>query len=287
MKSLVTGATGFLASELIRQLQAGGHQVVGTGRQDNLREAMARPGCEVVFLVAHPQDGITEKDFVEPALELLDSALVCVEQTPTVRVVVLTSSIVAAVSGHHHPDHYVYAETDWSNIDGMRERQQFYALSKTLVEQQFWKWSKEHKEVRCCSVLPSFIVGAISRASHVSSTAGAWLGCVKGNWFYVPNSCCAPIDVRDVARLHILLAQSNDKGRFIISPENVISQMQCVQFLIAAGAKHLKSLRLKKKPFRRKVELCNSQRARQLLGQLIAPEDSFRNMYESFESLLL
>ncbi|MEO8125633.1 MAG: NAD-dependent epimerase/dehydratase family protein, partial [Bryobacteraceae bacterium] len=53
MKTLVTGAAGFIGSNLVDRLLAAGHTVTGfdnfsTGRESFLREAMQSPGFRLV-----------------------------------------------------------------------------------------------------------------------------------------------------------------------------------------------------------------------------------------------
>ena len=80
----------------------------------------------------------------------------------------------------------------------------WYALSKTLAERYFYEWADAHPAVSCASVLPSWTIGPLLDASHAANpTIKPWLECVNDNWIYVPNSDFAPIDVRDVALVHV------------------------------------------------------------------------------------
>lgn len=165
-KVLVTGANGYVASEIIFQLLQKGYSVHGTVRDpenkskvghlesfpnassnlrlfkadllaDNAFDEAIR-GCEVVLHTASPvYGGSDENSYVEPAVKGCMNVLSSVERVGAeVSTVVLTSSIAAVSSNAGTiPDSHIFSEKDWSPVDIMREKKNWYSLSKTLAEQ--------------------------------------------------------------------------------------------------------------------------------------------------------
>ena len=61
-----------------------------------------------------------------------------------IKKVVLTSSMAAVYACYGTlPDDHVYDENTWSPRDLMREKGNWYCLSKTLAEELAWKMTKE------------------------------------------------------------------------------------------------------------------------------------------------
>jgi len=145
---LVTGASGFLASHIIKQLLDEGYRVRGTVRSLNdekkcapLKELVANPkhalelceadlmnedswklavaDCTYVIHVASPVPNYVPKDeneVIKPAVNgTLFVLKACVHESPTSKVkrVVLTSS-VAAIAGDEFQTGKVYSENDFS-----------------------------------------------------------------------------------------------------------------------------------------------------------------------------
>jgi len=161
----VTGASGFIASYIIRELLSGGYTVRGTvrglkegnkyeyltsfpGAADRLSLVQAElltegsydgatAGCEYVIHAASPyfldtQD--SQQDLVDPALKGTLNVLQACAKAGSVKKVVLTSSVAAVfdepISGH------VYTEKDWNETSSLKRNPYYY--SKTLAERSAW-----------------------------------------------------------------------------------------------------------------------------------------------------
>lgn len=244
---LVTGATGYIASELVAQLLDKGYVVKATAR--NLEKAAfllqlpggdrvrlvhldllgededflaAIEGCDAVFHTASPLTGDSEEAIVTPAVNGVNSVLLACSKTPSVKTVVLTSSVAAI---EPQPDPLMKNETMWSDPDEQRaNRGMAYALSKTLAERAAWDFMDlEARHFRLVTVLPSMVFGP-SRLPGKESTSS--LGFLR-DWFVKGRETCCPwypegwphghfsmVDVRDVCAQHIAcLEQPEATGR--------------------------------------------------------------------------
>ena len=156
---LVTGATGFVAAEIIKQLLGADYRVRGTTRDvarsevdghlaslpgaDQRLELLeadlldpgafdaAVVGCEYVMHIASPfvldvED--PQRDLVDPAVNGTRSVLESVSRAGGVRRVVLTSSF-AAMSG-------APKEGVWNDVSSLDSGP--YAYSKTMAERAAW-----------------------------------------------------------------------------------------------------------------------------------------------------
>lgn len=233
----VTGANGFIASEIIRQLLERGYRVVGSVRGSdtkddryahlftfhNSRYLTLVGGCDLSTtssawdtLVADAQVVIhtasplsppnnTEDAYCKPAIQGTLSVLDAVQRAKHVRQVVLTSS-VAAVSSNAGalPATHVYTENDWSPLDRLKELQRWYPLSKTLAEKAAWDHPViSSGKVKLTTICPGYVIGPVTAAPHAEGTPKKWLSYESGAWTTIPNRGTVPVDVRDVARAHI------------------------------------------------------------------------------------
>ncbi|KAL2318760.1 hypothetical protein Fmac_032636 [Flemingia macrophylla] len=186
----VTGAAGFIGSWLIMRLLERGYTVRATVRDPanmkkvkhllDLPEAKtnlslwkadlahegsfdeAIKGCTGVFHVATPMDFESkdpENEVIKPTINgLLDIMKAC-GKAKTVRRLVFTSSAgTVDVAEHPKPE---YDENCWSDVEFCRRVKMtgwMYFVSKTLAEQEAWKFAKEHK-IDLVSVIPPLVVG--------------------------------------------------------------------------------------------------------------------------------
>mmetsp|Transcript_54158 Transcript_54158/g.118628 ORF Transcript_54158/g.118628 Transcript_54158/m.118628 type:complete len:330 (+) Transcript_54158:73-1062(+) len=248
MNVLVTGATGYIASELVAQLLDKGYVVTAAVR--NLEKAAflsqlpggdrvrfvqldlldghekflaAMEGCDAVFHTASPMSGDTEEGIVRPAVNGVSSVMHASSQTPSVKTIVLTSSVAAI---EPQPDPPIKDETMWSDPDEQRARENFYALSKNLAEREAWDFMDlEPRHFRLITVLPSMVYGP-SRLPGKES-AGS-LGFLR-DWFLKGRDGCCPwypegwphghfsmVDVRDLCAQQIAcLEQTGATGRYL------------------------------------------------------------------------
>ncbi len=248
---LVTGGTGFVASWLVKELLEQGHQVRTTVRNmkkeekyqhlieieketpgsltfyeaDLLKEGsfdQAVEGCEYVFHTASPFliNGIKDpaKELVDPAKKGTQNVLTSVNKAESVRRVILTSSVVAIFGDHVEMEgKESFSESDWNKTSSVNH--QPYSYSKTLAEKEAWKMMKEQDRWDMVTINPSFIMGpTLSKrtdSTSISTTSSFLKGDFKSG---VPNLATGVVDVRDIAKAHILAAFTPDAhGRYIIS----------------------------------------------------------------------
>lgn len=253
---LVTGATGYVAGVLIKQLLEKGLTVHGTVRDPSKTDRLAylqkladessgtikffkgdlltpgsfeeaMVGCAVVFHTASPFVASVEdpqKDLVDPALLGTENVLNSVNKTPTVKRVVLTSSIVATYGDACEvtPERKL-SEQVWNRTASLTNNT--YALSKTLAEQKAWMIAGSQTQWSMCAIMPVLVVGPGVKY-HGTSTSFSLIRNLGNNdssmALGAPPLTWGTVDVRDVATAHIVAAFAEDEvdgGRYILSNE--------------------------------------------------------------------
>ncbi|KAG0615234.1 hypothetical protein M758_5G025900 [Ceratodon purpureus] len=208
----VTGASGFLASWLIKHLLDDGYHVRGAVRDPENHEKAghlwalpgaserlelvkgelltegsydaAVAGCDGVFHAA------TAMDFVksDPKTEMLDPAILgtvnvlrsCVKAK--VKRVVLTSSSAAVRYRDDLEQPGAKSDLDesvWSSIPFCTKYQLWYSLAKILAEQEAWKFAFLHS-LDLVTVMPSYVVGPCL-SPQLSKTAKDVVNLLNGN----------------------------------------------------------------------------------------------------------
>ncbi|KAG8057240.1 hypothetical protein GUJ93_ZPchr0002g25652 [Zizania palustris] len=201
-KVCVTGASGFVASWLIKRLLESGYHVIGTVRDPGDRRKVSHlwklPGakerlelvrgdlleegsfdhavmaCEGVFHTASPEETLVPA--INGTLNVLRSCM----KNPFLRRVVLTSSssTVRIRDESQHP-HNSLDEAAWSSVQLCEKLQLWYALAKISAEKAAWEFAKENN-IDLVTVLPSFVIGP-SLSPELSVTASDILGLLQGN----------------------------------------------------------------------------------------------------------
>jgi nucleoside-diphosphate-sugar epimerase len=252
---LVTGASGYVASWIIRYLLEDGYTVRGTVRDpdkasglehlhalaeahpgrltlhkaDLLDEgsyAAAMQGCELVihtaspFLLGRVRD--PESQLVRPALEGTRNVLGSVNATPSVKRVVLTSSVVAI-----HGDNIdmkgrgPFTEADWNTTSSVDH--QPYPYSKTVAEKAAWEIARAQDRWDMVTIHPGLVLGpALTTASKSGSmtTMKAFIDYSLATG--APDLALGMVDVRDVARAHILAGFTPEAhGRYITNARSI------------------------------------------------------------------
>jgi nucleoside-diphosphate-sugar epimerase len=251
---LVTGGTGYLASWIVKQLLDLELEVRTTVRSlankekyahltalavkskgtlqvyeadllkpGSFKEAM--DGCELVIHTASPFkiSGIknARKELVEPALEGTRNVLDSVNATQSVKRVVLTSSIVAIFGDAvdiEKTDKDIFTEEHW-NFSSSPEHQP-YPYSKTVAEKLAWEVAKEQHRWDLVTIHPGFIIGPSLSKRTDSTSFDMMIQLGSGKYKSgVPSGNMTFVDVRDLARAHILAGFTpTASGRYICSP---------------------------------------------------------------------
>lgn len=258
---LVTGASGFIASHIVRELLSRGYRVRGSVRSlakekdfahlrafpgaerlelfqadllaDGAFDEAAR-GCSHVLHTASPyvlDAKDPQKDLVEPAVKGTRSVLESCKKAGTVKRVVLTSSM-AAITDEPESDH-VLTEQDW-NTKSTLERNAYY-LSKTLAEKEGWKFVADEKPSFDLVVINPFLVIGPSYSPGINTSNQLFIDLLKGTYPGIMNLTWGFVDVRDVALAHVLAMETpTAKGRHICAADT-ISMRDVVALLQANG----------------------------------------------------
>ena len=243
---LVTGATGFVAAEIIKQLLADGYRVRGTTRDVevakrrgeltslegserlelvaadlNDSDAFTEPmsGCEYVIHVASPYILAVEdpqRDLVDPAVNGTLSILESASENPSVKRVVITSSFAAISNG---PREESYDETDWNTTASLNHSP--YAFSKTQAERAAWDYMEAaDRHFDLIVINPTGVIGP-SLVDRVNQTHEFMVGITNGQSPAIIDIGFPVVDVRDVARAHIRAMENpSASGRYLVSAES-------------------------------------------------------------------
>ena len=250
---LVTGGASFVGSHVVSRLLQAGHIVKATARSKNKLETClghlledapetarlefieadltqrglfddAVKGCTHVFHLASPfilniKGSEAEEKIVKPAVEGVENVLSAVLNTPSVKKVVMTSSIVAMCGDNveHKKDPsdtvgYV-GEDDWNSVSTLWKGA--YNYSKTLAEKKAWEMAKDASFELIC-VNPGFVLGPpLCKGSGESIMFAEQ--CLSGKFRSgFPPLYLSAVDVRDVAAAHTVAAFSaSAHGRYL------------------------------------------------------------------------
>ena len=165
----------------------------------------AMAGCDVCMHTASPffTAGGTEESLVTPAVEGTRNVLdACVKAG--IKKVVLTSSTAAvyAAYGTVAEDH-VWTADDWTPEALVREKANWYCLSKTAAEKLAWEMSKANG-FELCVLNPTLIFGPVLPGQpHLNTSQNMLVGMLDGSSKVLENACKSIVDVRDVAAAHV------------------------------------------------------------------------------------
>ena len=231
---LVTGASGFLGNELVKQLVANNESV----------RIIVRPSSDISHLASiKDKIEIMEGDILDvPSLEIAmdgiekiyhsaavigyddsfyDSMYKCnIEGTANVVNIALSKGIkkllhvssIAAIGGK--PNDLISEETKWEK----NEWTTHYGITKMLAEREVWRAEQEGLEV--VVVNPGIILGSSSNENK--ATMRVFNRIASGKMPFYSNSTNGFIDVRDVAKICIQLMNSPvHSERFILINQNL------------------------------------------------------------------
>ncbi len=241
---LVTGISGFIAKHVALEFLKTGYKVGGTVRSKAKGKKVAETlkkhfdkaeveifeadlssdagwkeavkGCDVVahvaspFPLAQPKD---ENELIKPAVEGTLRVLRAAKAARVKRFV-QTSSLVAVMFGHA-PNKLSFNEDDWSVVDGPGMSP--YNKSKTLAEKAARDFiAEEGSDIHFSTVNPGLVMGP-----PLDSDFGASLELVqmflKGKFPGAPRVKMPCVDVRDIAKMHVLAAETGQPsgGRYL------------------------------------------------------------------------
>lgn len=252
---VVTGGSGYIASWIVKYLLEDGKSVRTTVRslkdtkkishllelKDKFKDKLTLfeadllsegsfdapiAGAELVIHTASPffVAGIkdAQKQLIDPALQGTKNVLETCNRISSVKRVVLTSSVAAILGDNidslQVPNH-TFTEEHWNTTSNLKH--QPYAYSKTLAEKEAWEIQKSQSRWDLVVINPSFVMGP-SLSKRLDGTSVEFMkNMLKGVFRTgVPDTKMGFVDVRDVAKAHILAGLTpNAKGRHITSAE--------------------------------------------------------------------
>ena len=241
---MVSGGSGYIAGETIRQLLGKGWTVHTTVRSLS-REAELRPqlggspdtlkffaadlmndagwaeamaGCSHVCHMASPFPASVPKDENELIVPAREGALRALRMAKAAGVTrfVMTSS-AAAIAYGHPPGKTQYDENDWTNVAAPGV--QPYVKSKTIAERAARDWvAAEGGDLEYCAVCPVLVLGPVQGADFAASVEPVQR-LLDGSVPALPDVGFSIVDLRDIAALHVLALEAPaDKvkdGRFL------------------------------------------------------------------------
>ncbi|KAI5969427.1 hypothetical protein CANMA_001494 [Candida margitis] len=196
MVVFVTGATGYIAQHVVKELLKEGYEVVGSVRSKEKGEYLSNLIKSDKFTYAVVPDIVKKGGFdevlqendsidsfihtaspvdfevddiqtglLDPAIEGTKNVLLAVEKYgKNVKNVVVTSSVAAVrdLSGNK-PSNSLIDESSWNDISleqGLKNTKLGYAAAKTFAEKEVWKFADAHKGTwNVTTVNPTFVFG--------------------------------------------------------------------------------------------------------------------------------
>ncbi|KAJ6385268.1 hypothetical protein OIU77_028454 [Salix suchowensis] len=246
----VTGGSGYIASWLVKLLLHRGYTVKATVRdlsdpkrtehlldldgakerlhlfKANLVEAGSFDpvvdGCECVFHVASPVflgTNDPHANLIEPAVKGTQNVLKSCARFPSVKRVILTSSMASVIfNGKPLTPDVVVDETWFSDFAFCVSNKLWYMASKTLAEETAWKFAKENG-IDLVTINPGLVIGPLLQPT-LNTSAELFLDNINGGALGVPrlpSEIYRFVDVRDVAYAHIqALEIPSASGRYCL-----------------------------------------------------------------------
>lgn len=249
--AVVTGASGYIGGELVKQLLERGYNVRGTVRDPSNKEKVAHltaladalpgtltlyaadlmqsgsfddaiRGADVVFHTASPfQQNVEDpqRDLVDPAVKGTTNVMeTVVKQKDSVKRVVLTSS-VAAVRSTKTPapplKGDLYSCGDWNETSTLESEP--YPLSKVLAEKAAWEIAKR-EGVKLLTIHPVFVVGPVLSTRTDATSIKLLTDVLEGRATTFSTGNLWYVSVQDVALAHIRAAElQSARGRYFLS----------------------------------------------------------------------
>ncbi|XP_076940835.1 phenylacetaldehyde reductase-like [Bidens hawaiensis] len=240
----VTGASGYIASWLVKLLLDRGYTIHATVRSlndpkktehllalDGAKERLslfeanlsvdgsfdaAVSGCVCLFHTASPvlfSVDDPNAQLIDPAVKGTLNVLKSAAKVQSLKKVVLTSSLASVMLSVKIPVGVVVDETWFSDPVTCEQTKLWYHLSKTLAEDAAVKFAKENG-LELVAINPGFVIGPILQPT-LNLTSEGILGLIKDGKDVFPDGIYRLVDVRDVATAHILAFENPEaNGRY-------------------------------------------------------------------------
>ncbi|EGW34746.1 uncharacterized protein SPAPADRAFT_57813 [Spathaspora passalidarum NRRL Y-27907] len=248
----VSGANGYIAQHVVKQLLAKGYSVVGSVRSEAKGEelkslinndkfsyevvpSLTEKGAFDDAIKKHPEVTVflhtaspvsfsikdIENDLVKPAIEGTVNALSAIKNYgPQITRVVVTSSAVSILGfGPYFDSDKIYNEDDWNPItyeEGLTNPHFGYFSSKKFAELAANDFvAKENPKFNISFVQPVYVFGpqayAVKDKANLNFSSEIVNRVVKlSKDDKIPEEAAEFIDVRDVARAHIIAFESDE-----------------------------------------------------------------------------
>lgn len=250
---MVTGATGYVAGQLVKKLLTEGLTVHATVRDNkNLKKLQylnalakelpgkvkyfnadllhdgsfdeASTGCELIYHTASPfklEIKDPQKDLVTPAVSGTKNVLQSANKSNSCKRVVLTSSCASIIGDAIECESRDSTnESHWNETSSLKH--QPYSYSKVMAEKAAWDINKKQNQWDLVTINPSLVIGpginpfGTSESFKLIKQMGDGTFKMGAPAFYI-----GAVDVRDVADAHYNAGFKPDsKGRHILSAEN-------------------------------------------------------------------
>jgi len=247
----VTGASGFVASHICKELLENGYSVRAVVRDQNNEEKVAHlrklaadcnrsdalsfhsadlliegsydtafEGCDaVVHSAAVVEIGMSkdpQREIVDPSVLGTKNVLNSIIKCPSVHRLVFTSSVAAVHSPVGKRDGYIFTESDYNEYSTIATDAYGYAKHQAeLAAMGRDEAERSSRRFDVVAINPGVVLGPCMTKQHTKSSAVLVRQLIYGN--KMDNYQCSFVDVRDVARMHVRALAVQDAGgsRFI------------------------------------------------------------------------